>query len=62
MTGSWLILSCLCLLLLNTSYVSQFILFYFERILEYKPYRYLWILYREYVECADATVQRRSKI
>ena len=30
----------------TTSYVSHFILFYFERIFKYKPYRYLWVLHR----------------
>ena len=30
----------------TTSWVSQFIFFYFEKIFNDKPYRYLWIFYR----------------
>ena len=43
-------------------YYSHFISFYFETIFKYNPYRYLWVLYREYFECADAKVQRRFKM
>ena len=46
----------------TTSDVSHFISFYFERIFKHKSYRYLWILYWDYFECADAKVQRRFKM
>ena len=58
--GSWIHFK--FFLFFITSDVSHFISFYFERIFKYKPCRYLWVLYREYFECADAKVQRRFKM